>query len=66
MNDVADVPGLVVRRRISATRAELFDAWLDPEALAVWMRPGSARRTTARAGWSSPGTRPTRGSRIRW
>jgi uncharacterized protein YndB with AHSA1/START domain len=26
----------------------LFDAWLDPEALAVWMRPGTIKKTTAK------------------
>lgn len=38
---------LVVRRTIPATAEELFDAWLDPQALAIWMRPGSTHRTTA-------------------
>ena len=40
---------IVVRRTIAASPAELFDAWLDPQALAIWMRPGSIRRTTATA-----------------
>jgi uncharacterized protein YndB with AHSA1/START domain len=31
---------LVVRRRISATREELFDAWTDPEGMRDWMCPG--------------------------
>jgi uncharacterized protein YndB with AHSA1/START domain len=38
---------VVVRRRIAASPAELFDAWLDPQALAIWMRPSGIRRTTA-------------------
>lgn len=38
---------LVVRRTIPASAEELFDAWLDPLALATWMRPGSTHRTTA-------------------
>jgi uncharacterized protein YndB with AHSA1/START domain len=46
----ADVPApaiVVVRRPIAASPAELFDAWLDPQALATWMRPSGIRRTTA-------------------
>jgi uncharacterized protein YndB with AHSA1/START domain len=31
---------VVVRRRIAATREELFDAWTDPESLRHWMLPG--------------------------
>jgi uncharacterized protein YndB with AHSA1/START domain len=46
--NVAVAPAIVVvRRTIPATAEELFDAWLDPEALAIWMRPGTVRRTTA-------------------
>lgn len=40
---------VVVRRKIAASAAELFDAWLDPQALASWMRPTGIRRTTAKA-----------------
>jgi uncharacterized protein YndB with AHSA1/START domain len=39
---------IVVRRTIPATVDELFDAWLDPESLAQWMRPGAVSRSTAR------------------
>lgn len=39
---------IVVRRTIPATVDELFDAWLDPESLAQWMRPGTISRSTAR------------------
>ena len=33
---------VVVRKRIRATREELFDAWTDPEGMRDWMRPGDA------------------------
>jgi len=39
---------LTVRRRIDAPADELFDAWLDPSALAQWMRPPGIERTEAR------------------
>ena len=34
---------LVVRRVLPVERERVFAAWLDPESLATWMRPG--RRT---------------------
>ncbi len=45
--DAAAPVTVVVRRTIAASAAELFDAWLDPQALAIWMRPTGIRRTTA-------------------
>lgn len=46
MNAVSHVPTVTVRREIAASAEELFDAWLDPESLAVWMRPGDTMRST--------------------
>lgn len=41
MNDRVEVAAspLVVRRTIDAGAEELFDAWLDPQALSEWMLP---------------------------
>jgi uncharacterized protein YndB with AHSA1/START domain len=44
---VTDEYTVRVRREISATAEELFDAWLDAESLAMWMRPGGTRETRA-------------------
>jgi uncharacterized protein YndB with AHSA1/START domain len=48
MNAALASAAVVVRRTISASAEDLFDAWLDPEALATWMRPGSIRSTVAK------------------
>jgi uncharacterized protein YndB with AHSA1/START domain len=48
MNAAIAPAAVVVRRTIAASPADLFDAWLDPAALAEWMRPGTIRRTEAR------------------
>ena len=34
-------------RVLPASAEEVFDAWLDPESLAVWMAPGSVERAVA-------------------
>ncbi len=47
MNEV-NVPRVIVRREIAAPAQELFDAWLDPASLAIWMRPHSISRTTTK------------------
>jgi uncharacterized protein YndB with AHSA1/START domain len=39
-------PVLVVRRHIAAPRERVFKAWLDPESLAHWMRPGDISHAT--------------------
>jgi uncharacterized protein YndB with AHSA1/START domain len=47
MNAAVVTAAIVVRRTITASAEELFDAWLDPEALSIWMRPGTIRSTVA-------------------
>ena len=39
-------PVLVVRREIAVPRQRVFDAWLDSEAMAHWMRPGKVTHST--------------------
>jgi uncharacterized protein YndB with AHSA1/START domain len=39
-------PVLVVRRQIAVPRKKVFEAWLDSESLAHWMRPGNTTHAT--------------------
>jgi len=39
-------PVLVVRRQIAVPRERVFEAWLDSESLAHWMRPGDFTHAT--------------------
>ena len=47
MNAAVATAAVTVRRTIAASAKDLFDAWLDPEALSIWMRPGTVRSTVA-------------------
>ena len=38
-NGTDEPPTLIVRRTISIARERVFDAWLDPARLALFMRP---------------------------
>jgi uncharacterized protein YndB with AHSA1/START domain len=38
---------LTVSREISASAEALFDAWLDPRSLGIWLRPSVISRTRA-------------------
>ena len=42
MTAVASVPTITVKRKIAAPAQQLFDAWLNPAAMAEWMRPCSS------------------------
>ena len=38
---------VIVRRVIDAPREEIFAAWLDPDSLAQWMKPGDVSHASA-------------------
>ena len=44
----SEAPRVVVRRRIRATREELFDAWTDAEGMREWMCPGDVESAEVR------------------
>ncbi|HTL49240.1 MAG TPA: SRPBCC domain-containing protein [Steroidobacteraceae bacterium] len=44
MNASTQVPPVTVRHLVSAPATELFDDWLDPGKLAIWMRPADAKK----------------------
>ena len=61
-------PSLTLKRRLKAPPSNVFNAWADPEKLALWFGPAHtvqdtcARRwTCARAGGSGCGSAPTTG-----
>ena len=41
----ATIQAVRVQRTLSATPERVFDAWLDPEALSQFMKPGGAHRS---------------------
>lgn len=41
----ATIQAVRVQRTLNATPERVFDAWLDPEALGQFMRPGSEKRS---------------------
>jgi uncharacterized protein YndB with AHSA1/START domain len=44
---VTDEYSLTIRREIAASAETLFDAWVDAQSLASWMRPDGIRETRA-------------------
>jgi uncharacterized protein YndB with AHSA1/START domain len=56
MMQVVSRPKVTVRREIKALVEEIFDAWLDPGSLALWMRPGGIPRSTAKVDPREGGT----------
>ena len=48
MNEATPVPKLTVKREIAASAKDLFDAWLDPAKLAIFMRPSDTKRSAVK------------------
>lgn len=48
MTQAKNISIAMVQREIEASAEELFDAWLDLASLAIWMRPGGIRSSTAK------------------
>jgi uncharacterized protein YndB with AHSA1/START domain len=46
MTTIDEAPVLVVRRQLGVARERVFDAWLDSESLAQWMRPADFTHAT--------------------
>ena len=42
MSAAANIPTVIVKRKIAAPAQQLFDAWVNPASLAEWMRPRSS------------------------
>jgi uncharacterized protein YndB with AHSA1/START domain len=47
MNPARPAHSVRVSRRIGAPPERVFDAWLDPQSLSVWMCPGATTRAEA-------------------
>ncbi len=46
MTTADEGPVLIVRRQIAVPRERVFEAWLDSESLAQWMRPATMTHAT--------------------
>jgi uncharacterized protein YndB with AHSA1/START domain len=56
MMEQKPVSKIIVRREIAASAEELFDAWLDADGLAQWMRPLDCTHSTAKINGTVGGT----------
>ena len=43
MSTVATQPSLTIKRRFKAPPAKVFQAWIDPEKVKLWMGPGEVK-----------------------